>query len=302
MRESEPLPKDPISDSIVNDNPASSDDEQSVLFKAPLTENEGLQIATSPNVFQRLQETLFDYNLSPKVKTGLLVIAGVTAATGIGILVKKERDRQRMMTDEQFEQLSETVETLYPRVLSYIGRKVSGQPHIAEDLTQETFLKVHNNYHKFQPKDGIPHNIALSAYVFTAARNRVKNHYRDNERLSAKEIEELLNEEGEPVFEMIDPNREIAHAIEEEIIDPSEELLLLRNNLHRLSEREKLVILLKYFLPVQLSDKQIAFITGDTTGAIKSFLFRIRSRLKKEIELDKASSVDKDLIVTDIIE
>src|SRR5262249_44943760 len=61
--------------------------------------------------------------------------------------------------------------------------------HDAEDLTQETFLKVYQNLHRYKPA------LAFAPWLFTIARRTAASHFR-----SAKPFEELSTE-GESALE-----------------------------------------------------------------------------------------------------
>ena len=86
---------------------------------------------------------------------------------------------------EAFELLVEHYEK---RVFNFLFQ-LAGNPHDAEDLTQETFLKAHQNIHRFNPALG------FSTWLFTIAKRTAFNHFR-----GAKHFEELPPE-GEVDFD-----------------------------------------------------------------------------------------------------
>jgi RNA polymerase sigma-70 factor (ECF subfamily) len=73
--------------------------------------------------------------------------------------------------------IEERYRTLAPRLTNWLI--ASGSSHAqACDLTQETFLKLWNMRDSLQDDDA-----AVTALVFTIARNLRKNHLRDNQRI-----------------------------------------------------------------------------------------------------------------------
>ena len=70
-----------------------------------------------------------------------------------------------------------------PRVRAYFRRRV-GSREVAEDLTQETFLKAFDHRHSYRYK-GYPY----SAYLFRIAHNLLVNHYRKPQPVSLERIE-----------------------------------------------------------------------------------------------------------------
>src|SRR5437016_4932807 len=75
------------------------------------------------------------------------------------------------------------VEHYQKRLFNYLCR-LTGNSHDAEDLTQETFLKVYRSLHRFNSGQG------FSTWLFTIAKRTAYNHFR-----SAKHPQELPTEE-----------------------------------------------------------------------------------------------------------
>lgn len=115
------------------------------------------------------------------------------------------------------------------RVYGYIMAKVAN-PHDAEDLLSSIFLKI---YQKLDQYDST--KASLSTWIYTITHNQVCNYYRSKARqgymADTEEIAEL-SDGAEPFIEML---------IKEE------ELEALAIALERLPERERDVIVLRYF-------------------------------------------------------
>jgi len=67
------------------------------------------------------------------------------------------------------------VEHYQERVFNFLCR-LAGNPHDAEDLTQETFIKVYQNIHRFNCAQ------AFSTWLFTIAKRTAYNHFRASRR------------------------------------------------------------------------------------------------------------------------
>jgi len=146
-------------------------------------------------------------------------------------------------------------------VYRYIFYRVD--KNIAEDLTEETFLKVWKNLKKYK-KGKYP----FSAWVFRIAHNLVVDYYRKNETVS--EINEEYADEK-------------AHASPSYTINLKFNELKLRNAINKLPENYQQVILLKYIN--EEDNGTIAKVIGKSEGAVRTLQFRALEKLR--IILDK---------------
>ena len=80
------------------------------------------------------------------------------------------------------ESFSSLVELYEKRIFNFLCQ-LAGNPHDAEDLTQETFLKVYQNIHRFKSSH------AFATWLFTIAKRTAYNHFR-----GAKRYQELTTE------------------------------------------------------------------------------------------------------------
>lgn len=69
-------------------------------------------------------------------------------------------------------------ETYFDRLYGYVRRMV-GEEHLAEDLTQEVFLHLHRNLDGYDPER------ALRPWVFTIATNKVRDYWRSRAHQSS---------------------------------------------------------------------------------------------------------------------
>ena len=81
------------------------------------------------------------------------------------------------------------VETLGPRLLRFLHRRL-GDRHAAEDVLQETFLKVHRNFHRYDPSR------KFATWLFTIAARLAASHCRRRRRVVSIEDVDLPNDAG----------------------------------------------------------------------------------------------------------
>lgn len=147
----------------------------------------------------------------------------------------------------------------YGRLVYSLIFRVVRDTGIAEDLTQETFLRVWNRVHGFDTDKG-----ALGPWVLTVARNRAIDYVRSVDsrmKQGALELEVL--------------ERPAAFADLERDIVNSDRARRLRAAFSRLSPNQQMVIELAYF--EGLSQTEMAERTRQPLGTVKTW---VRSALK----------------------
>ncbi len=129
----------------------------------------------------------------------------------------------------------------------------------AEDAAHETFVKMYLNAGQL--------NSAASflTWLYSIARNEVLMYIRRNKR-NGLQNEESIWEESTPY----------------EIVVSLEQTGLVREILQNLKSEYREVVLLREY--EQMSYAQIARITGDTEGSVKSRLFKARQAIIKKIK------------------
>lgn len=172
----------------------------------------------------------------------------------LGALVKKAQNGDSGAFGEIYD-------TLVKPIYRYIYYRVDR--HIAEDLTEETFLKAWQNLSKY--KEGVS---PFSAWVFRIAHNLVVDHYRKNGEGSA-EIDEQ-------------------HADDKVHASPSQQLniklneIKLRRAVNQLPENYQQIILLKYIN--EEDNTVIAKVIGKSEGAVRTLQFRALEKLREILE------------------
>lgn len=142
--------------------------------------------------------------------------------------------------------------------------------HRAEDLAQETFLRVFKSAKRYEPKS------TFKSWLYTIATNLSRNEHRNRARRKTFYLEDLVDE-----------NEDVYHS--EFLIDTSlqpdilyekkERQQLIKKTLNQLPENQRLALALVSYQ--ELSYDEISEILNCSNGAVKSLIHRARQNLKK---------------------
>lgn len=142
------------------------------------------------------------------------------------------------------------------RIYRYIYYRVGGQKETAEDLTSEVFMSALEHV---ETLDATRHP---GAWLFTAARNRLKNHYRD--RKPTTNIDDIapaaFAQDGRVSVEHADDDRRLLEA------------------LTRLPAEQRRILEFKYLEGVPYGE--IAAMLGKSAGAVRVEAHRAKRALK----------------------
>ncbi|MFH0838198.1 MAG: sigma-70 family RNA polymerase sigma factor [Patescibacteria group bacterium] len=179
---------------------------------------------------------------------------------------KSDKDLGRLVDLAQngdTEAFGKIYDALVKPVYRYIYYRVD--KHIAEDLTEETFLKAWQNLSKY--KTG---KHPFSSWIFRIAHNLVCDHYRRNEMSS--EIDENLADtkpDASPSYQLDLKLNEVK----------------LRKAINKLPANYQQVILLKYIN--EEDNTVIANVIGKSEGAVRTLQFRALEKLRSLLEEKK---------------
>ena len=154
------------------------------------------------------------------------------------------------------EQLITAFKQYSEAIYNYVFFRVNRSKEIAEDLTQEVFLKAWQNREKFEEQKS-----QLKTWLFVIARNTVIDYYRKNKNIL-------------PIFD----KGEVAKVSELEAV---EDKILAEDILQRIAEladEERDILILRYFEDFEL--KEIAVIINKNYSATKVLVFRSLKKLK----------------------
>lgn len=127
------------------------------------------------------------------------------------------------------------------KVLSYVRARVH-DPHEAEDITSDVFVKVMQSYENYDSEKAM-----LSTWIYTIAANTIRDHYR---RLTVR---------ARHNYDMEDETLEALAYEEDSCLDGlfrEETLNLLADALQTLNERERMIVIMHYYK--NISHKEIA--------------------------------------------
>jgi RNA polymerase sigma factor (sigma-70 family) len=157
---------------------------------------------------------------------------------------------------------------LAPRIRVFFLRSFSGDPAVAEDLTQTTFLKLHRARTSYRPE------LPLKFWVFTIAarvrRDELRRRYRLPPHVDVGEAE-LERAESRLGGELPSGSD----------LDPSNKTEAVRAAIHHLPESQRVVVHLHRY--EELTFEQIAQVLGTTAGAVRVRASRAYERLREEL-------------------
>ena len=155
----------------------------------------------------------------------------------------------------------------YKDPLMNFSSRYLGDRDEADDVVQETFVRVYRKIHTYKPV------ARFSTWIYTIATNLVKSHYRRRKRHPALSISQSVGGENQSEYEIPDnryrPDAEAARSVRQSIIE---------NALASLSHKYREIVILCDI--EDLSYEEICSITGLNIGTVKSRLNRGRSQLQ----------------------
>lgn len=174
------------------------------------------------------------------------------------VLVRRLRERDRTAWEELYDE--------YGRRLHAFAYRLAGNPHDADDLVQETFVRALPRLDRLDPE-----TVDLGPYLFTTLRNLF---LKTVERRRRAELHADVPEPAEPAPIEDDPERStLLHGQQEE----------MRSANARLAPRQRLVLALR-----ELEDKsyaEIGEIVGLKENAVAQLISRARDSLRTELRL-----------------
>lgn len=164
-----------------------------------------------------------------------------------------------------------TFETLmqnyYPRILNFINRFVADK-EIAEDLTQEVFLRVFKYGPRYKPKS------KFQTWLYTIAKNICLNELRKNKDFVASLDEPVTIGKEDLQIQIDDPK---SCGADEELIR-KEKAMVIRQAINNLPENQRMAVILRRY--DNFSYAEIAETLGVSDKAVKSLLSRAKVNLR----------------------
>lgn len=170
---------------------------------------------------------------------------------------------------------SELAESYQKKILNFTFRML-GNLEDAEDVTQEVFIKAFRNISKFDGKS------SFSTWLYKIASNAATDELRKRKRRGTDKVISLYQEDEDGEYEL---------TVSTDGDEPYEKLQkkdaqkVLLDAIEKLGEEHKNVIIMR---DVQnLTYDEIAKITGQSLGTVKSRISRARLILRKILEKNR---------------
>jgi RNA polymerase sigma-70 factor, ECF subfamily len=195
-----------------------------------------------------------------------------TTSTQLALRDPDVRAMLRVRDADDAEAFGELVERYQHRLVGVMHHLV-GTADEAEDLAQETFLRVYRTRKNYHPR------AKFSTWLFTIANNLALNALRSRQR---KPVVPLPAQESGPLgarpAEQIVTDR--GHAPGDRL-QQQELAAVIRGALDGLNERQRVAVVLNKFEDMNYAE--IAEVMGLTTKAVKSLLSRARAALREAL-------------------
>jgi RNA polymerase sigma-70 factor (ECF subfamily) len=153
----------------------------------------------------------------------------------------------------------------YGRLAYSLILRIVRDPEMAEDLVQETFLRVWTRAQAFDSERG-----ALGPWLLAVARNRAIDYIRSADGRMARSAFEIVEMENPALFANL-----------EKEITTSDQARRIREALNKLNPNQRTVIELAYF--EGLSQTEMAEKTGQPLGTIKTWVRAALKSLRDEL-------------------
>lgn len=151
----------------------------------------------------------------------------------------------------------ETVTALY----GFVSRRCGGERQLAEDITQETWLRAVREW----PRSGLP-DVPL-AWLTTVSRNLLLNHFRRRDPVP---------------LDSVPPEVILAALDDDRVSESGETAAAVTRALTRLPTEEARLLEAFHFERVRVA--RLAEVMGITERAVEGRLRRARERLRRELE------------------
>ena len=140
---------------------------------------------------------------------------------------------------------------------------------VAQDLTQEVFIKVWSSIDKFRSDS------KLSTWIYRIAVTSSLDYLRAQKRKKRMAFLKYFSEDEKKQFEIKSPNEQNP----DRLIENEERFKVLNNALNKLPENQRISFLLSK--DEEMSSKEIAEILSTTVSAIESLIHRAKKNLEK---------------------
>ena len=153
-------------------------------------------------------------------------------------------------------------------LINYIHRAIDDYQR-AEDLSQETFLRVFKSANRYEP------TASFKSWLYTIATNLCRNEIRNRTRRNTYFLEDLA-EEGEDIYHT-DIMRDTRY-LPDLLVEKKEQRQIIRKALAQLPENQRVALTLVTYQDLRYED--VAKVLGCSVGAVKALIHRARQKMR----------------------
>lgn len=146
------------------------------------------------------------------------------------------------------------------QVFRYLYSRI-GNIHEAEDITAQTFLAAFEAFDRFRE------DRHFASWLFTIARNKAMDHFRQRKAISSIDEAANISVENDPLYSVIQ----------------SEQITALSKLIQALPEEDREVLRLRYL--AAMSFPEIAHFLHRNEGTVKKSMYRLLARLHNQLEV-----------------
>lgn len=150
------------------------------------------------------------------------------------------------------------------KVFHYLKSR-TGNQQIAEDLLSQVFLKIHEQFSRYDSTKA-----SLSTWIYTVTRNTLNDHLRRQRRIAFDEYEEALKNVADGEMEAVDQ------------VIREEQLNILASSLKMLPAREREIIVLRYYY--DKTAKEVAGLMGLSHENVRYLQSKAIAKLRNLME------------------
>ncbi|KAA5539927.1 sigma-70 family RNA polymerase sigma factor [Roseiconus nitratireducens] len=179
--------------------------------------------------------------------------------------------------DDDAAAFEELLRKYHPRLVRLM-RTIGPRPDLAEDLAQETFMRVFRARHRYEP------GAKFSTWLFTIAANVARNAARSmGRRQEVSEVDAPAAPDGSQAVGVLAATAlEASGLMPTRLVEGVERAEIVRQAVSVLGERQRTALMLSRF--ENLSYAEISEAMGLSTKAVKSLLSRARVNLREILQ------------------
>lgn len=164
----------------------------------------------------------------------------------------------------------EAVYRYHSRDVYTMAMRMVNSPDIAEEVTQEVFISVYKNIHRFEFQS------AFTTWLYRITSRRVADYFRKNKKHFTNTVPMPSVEDGGQVFEAEDPK-----PVPSEVALQNEKRELIEQMIHTLNPKHSSILFLRY--SKMMSYDEISEVLQCRIGTVKSRLNRAHKMLEEKL-------------------